>query len=79
MKLGWETNGRNGVWGRGESHYIATVENSNTELKKQGESTMMLLHHTGFPSNYMAEQAEEGWNQSFDKLEEALRSNESFR
>lgn len=42
-------------------------------LEEQGDKTKMTLRHTGMPEGENSEMAQEGWNQSFDKLAESLR------
>jgi len=41
-------------------------------LQESNGKTKMTLRHTGLPGGEMAEGANEGWNQSFDKLAESL-------
>lgn len=41
--------------------------------KLENETTEMNLIHRGFPPGEMMNSARQGWNQSFDKLEEILR------
>ena len=42
-------------------------------LEDMGDKTRMILEHCGLPGGEMNEQANAGWNQSFDKLAECLR------
>lgn len=43
-------------------------------LEAQGDKTKMTLRHVGIPVGEMAEMTGAGWNGSFDKLAEALKS-----
>jgi uncharacterized protein YndB with AHSA1/START domain len=40
-----------------------------------GGKTKMILKHEGMPAGEMGEGAKVGWNQSFDKMEAALKGN----
>lgn len=51
-----------------EMEVIVTFENL-------GGKTRMTLRHDGMPSGEMGEMASQGWNGSFDKLDEALKKN----
>ena len=42
-------------------------------LEDLGGKTKMTLEHCGFPEGDIVEQTKQGWNQSFDKLDECLR------
>jgi hypothetical protein len=42
-------------------------------LEDLGNKTRLTLDHCGFPDSEMLDQAKQGWNQSFDKLEECLK------
>jgi uncharacterized protein YndB with AHSA1/START domain len=42
-------------------------------LEDLGDKTRMTLEHCGFPPGEIIEQTKQGWNESFDKLEECLR------
>jgi len=42
-------------------------------LEDYGNQTRLILEHCGLPEGDMLENAETGWNQSFDKLAECLR------
>ena len=42
-------------------------------FEEQDGKTVMTLRHAGFPPGQMADLAAAGWNQSFDKLAEAVR------
>jgi uncharacterized protein YndB with AHSA1/START domain len=41
-------------------------------LEDLGEKTRLTLEHCGFPNAMMIEQTKQGWNESFDKLEQCL-------
>ncbi len=41
-------------------------------LQDMGDKTQLTIQHCGFPGGDMSQQAKEGWNQSFDKLERCL-------
>jgi uncharacterized protein YndB with AHSA1/START domain len=43
------------------------------EFEENDKRTKMTLHHAGMPSGKMSEMAEQGWNESFDKLAESLK------
>lgn len=45
---------------------------------KNAKGTRMTLRHTGIPSAKMRSMTEAGWNESFDKLAEALRTKEEI-
>lgn len=42
-------------------------------FEKQGNKTKFTLRHEGMPAGDMIKQAEQGWNESLDKLAESLR------
>jgi uncharacterized protein YndB with AHSA1/START domain len=42
-------------------------------LEDMGDQTRMTLEHCGFPEGQILEQTMQGWNESFDKLEQCLR------
>ena len=42
----------------------------------EGDKTKVTLKHTGLPAGKIGEQTEAGWNESFDKLAQNLRSQE---
>lgn len=41
-------------------------------LEDQGDKTRMILKHQGVPAGEMSQMTEQGWKESFDKLEVAL-------
>jgi uncharacterized protein YndB with AHSA1/START domain len=43
-------------------------------FEERGGKTRMTLRHAGIPSGQMLEQTGQGWNESFDKLAESLKS-----
>ena len=43
-------------------------------LQAEGNKTKMTLRHVGIPAGDMAEMTSAGWNESFDKLAESLKS-----
>jgi uncharacterized protein YndB with AHSA1/START domain len=43
-------------------------------LEDIGGRTKMTLEHAGLPAGTMTEQTEAGWNESFDKLDESIRT-----
>lgn len=57
--------GFNGDW---PDERIVTVT-----FEKIGDKTKMTLNHTGFPEGDMGKMANEGWNQSLDKLAASLK------
>jgi uncharacterized protein YndB with AHSA1/START domain len=61
------------------SHYGMTGEwpleaHVTITLEAQGKQTKMTLRHVGIPSGTMEEMTGAGWNESFDKLAESLKS-----
>jgi len=46
-------------------------------LVKYNGGTRLTLRHSGFPDKENRDQAQEGWNQSFDKLTESLKEETS--
>ena len=45
-------------------------------FEDEGDKTKVTLKHTGLPAGKIGEQTEAGWNESFDKLAQNLRSQE---
>jgi uncharacterized protein YndB with AHSA1/START domain len=43
-------------------------------FENQGGKTLMTLRHSGFPPGLIVDLTTAGWNESFDKLAEALRA-----
>ncbi|EKE11098.1 MAG: hypothetical protein ACD_15C00138G0021 [uncultured bacterium] len=58
-------------YGMGELPLELEIEISFNELKSG--KTEMILRHSGLPEGEMREMTRQGWNQSFDKLEESLK------
>ena len=50
----------------------------NVRLESKAGKTKLTLRHEGFPPGAMRDMSIPGWNESFDKLAEALQTEESY-